>query len=66
MRGSSDLLACQVLVLIEDLANMWLDDHVLNQSESSHVVTGINVLEVLDAEYKELGNKYKKLIYEEA
>ena len=35
MRGSSDLLACQVLVLIEDLANMWLDDHVLKQSESS-------------------------------
>ena len=30
------------------------------------VVTGVNVLGVLDAEYKELGNKYKELIYEEA
>ena len=30
------------------------------------VVTGVNVLGVLDAEYKELGNKYKELIYKEA
>ena len=30
------------------------------------VVTGVDVLGVLDAEYKELGDKYKKLIYKEA
>ena len=30
------------------------------------VVTGVAVLEVLDTEYEELGNKYKELIYKEA